>query len=307
MRLRLIVAAEVRRETVEEGLDDYKVMAVHNFADWRLEVGGLVERPMTLALQDLRALRAKQTQRVLHNCIQGWTSIGEWSGLPMRDLVELVKPLPQARYVCFLTMQDTGRDDPSAEGQGQFYEVIDLTVARQSHTLLAYEMNGEPLPIKHALRCACGREPGRLQDGQVDRAHRVHLRLLGHRCRDGGMARGQRLLRQERGDLMGTEWAARPEITVLSAEQKHRVAKQLRRHRITCTSCGSEDLDIGDGLYLGFLFLHEEQDSYLIALTCKNPDCPAPRTGVRAHESQFLDNGEEPAGGPEPRRAGAPQ
>jgi DMSO/TMAO reductase YedYZ molybdopterin-dependent catalytic subunit/thiosulfate reductase cytochrome b subunit len=129
--------------------DGYKVMAVHNFADWRLEVGGLVEHPMTFTLEDLRALCAKQTQRVLHNCVQGWTSIGEWSGLPMRDMVEFVKPLPQARYVCFLTMQDTGRDDPSAEGEGQFYEVIDLTVARQSHTLLAYEMNGEPLPIKH--------------------------------------------------------------------------------------------------------------------------------------------------------------
>ena len=128
---------------------DYKVMAVHNFVDWRLEVGGLVERPRTFSLEDLRALGGKQTQRVLHNCIQGWTSIGEWSGLPMRDMVELVKPLPQARYVCFLTMQDTGRDDPSAEGQGQFYEVLDLAVARQPHTLLAYEMNGEPLPIKH--------------------------------------------------------------------------------------------------------------------------------------------------------------
>ena len=106
---------------------------------------------------------------------------------------------------------------------------------------------------------------------------------------------------------MSAEWAARPEITVLSAEQKHRVAKQLRRHRITCTSCGSEDLDIGDGLYLGFLFLHEEQDSYLIALTCNNPDCLAPRTGVRMHESQFLGNGQEPAGGRGSRRAGTHQ
>jgi hypothetical protein len=106
---------------------------------------------------------------------------------------------------------------------------------------------------------------------------------------------------------MGAERAVRPEITVLSAEQKHRVAKQLRRYGITCTSCGSEDLDIGDGLYLGFLFLREEQDSYLIALTCDNPDCLAPRTGVRVHESQFLDKGQESAGGRCPRRAGAPQ
>jgi DMSO/TMAO reductase YedYZ molybdopterin-dependent catalytic subunit len=129
--------------------DEYLAMAAHNFADWKLEVGGLVEHPVSLTLEDLQNLRSKQTQRVLHNCIQGWTSIGEWGGLPMRDLLELVKPLPEARFACLLTMQDTGREEPSAEGKGQFYEVIDLKLAKQSHTLLAYEMNGEPLPIKH--------------------------------------------------------------------------------------------------------------------------------------------------------------
>ena len=129
--------------------DSYKTMAVHDFADYRLEVGGLVERPMTLTLEDLRTFPSKQTQRVLHNCVQGWTSIGEWSGVPLRQIVELAKPLPEARYLCFLSMQDSGRDEPSASGQGQFYEVIDLDLAYHPQTLLAYEMNGEPLPIKH--------------------------------------------------------------------------------------------------------------------------------------------------------------
>ncbi|WP_019810783.1 molybdopterin-dependent oxidoreductase [Saccharomonospora halophila] len=129
--------------------DNYKFAAVHNFVDWELEIGGLVRTPMTFTLDDLRAIRNRQTQRVLHNCIQGWTSIGEWSGVPLRDLVDLVEPLPRARFLCFLTMQDTGRDDPSADGAGQFYEVIDMQLAMQQHTLLAFEMNGEPLPIKH--------------------------------------------------------------------------------------------------------------------------------------------------------------
>jgi DMSO/TMAO reductase YedYZ molybdopterin-dependent catalytic subunit/thiosulfate reductase cytochrome b subunit len=129
--------------------DDYKVMAVHNFVDWKLEVGGLVENPMSFTLAELRALADKQTQRVLHNCVQGWSSIGEWSGVPFRKMIELVKPLPQARHICFLTMQDTGRDEPSAEGAGQFYEIIDLSLARHPQCLLAYEMNGAPLPIKH--------------------------------------------------------------------------------------------------------------------------------------------------------------
>lgn len=127
----------------------YKVMAVHNFTDWTLEVGGLVENPLSLDLTQLRNLGDIQTQRVLHNCVQGWTSIGEWGGLPLRDLVSLVKPLPSARYLCFLTMQDSGRDEPGADGTGQFYEVIDLALADDPQTLLAYEMNGQPLPIQH--------------------------------------------------------------------------------------------------------------------------------------------------------------
>lgn len=129
--------------------DKYKVMAVHHFVDWRLEVGGLVENPVSLSLSDLRELCEKQTQRTMHNCIQGWTSIGEWSGIPLRDLADLVKPLPQAEHLCLMSMQDTGRDEPSAEGSGQFYEIIDMSLVAKPQTLLALEMNGAPLPIKH--------------------------------------------------------------------------------------------------------------------------------------------------------------
>lgn len=129
--------------------DAYKILAVHNFLDWRLEVGGLVEHPMTFSLGDLRALEEKQTQLVLHNCVQGWSSVGEWGGLPLSTVVDLVKPLPQARQACFLSMQDNSRDEPSAEGGGQFYELIDMSLVRKPQTLLAYEMNGQPLPIEH--------------------------------------------------------------------------------------------------------------------------------------------------------------
>ncbi|HZS20270.1 MAG TPA: molybdopterin-dependent oxidoreductase [Pseudonocardiaceae bacterium] len=128
---------------------EYKVMAVHNFVDWRLRVGGLVENPVTLDLAALRALAEPETQRVMHNCVQGWTSLGQWSGLHLGKLVEHVKPLPGARYICFLTMQDNSRDEPSSDGLGQFYEVMDLELAYKPQTILAYEMNGMPLPIKH--------------------------------------------------------------------------------------------------------------------------------------------------------------
>lgn len=129
--------------------EHYKVMAVHDFVDWRLRVGGLVEQPVTLDLDELRALSEPHTQRVLHNCVQGWTSIGEWTGLPLGTLVDLVRPLPQARYVCFMSMQNNTTDEPSAEGGGQFYEVFDLKLAHKPQMLLAYAMNGKPLPIQH--------------------------------------------------------------------------------------------------------------------------------------------------------------
>ena len=146
---RSAISAEHRVNGKPPCSEAYQLMAVHDFVDWRLEVGGLVENPASLSIADLRALADPQTQRVLHNCIQGWTSIGEWRGLPFRTLLEVVKPMPEARYLVLLTMQDTGRDEPSAEGDGQFYEVIDLQLAYYPQSLLAFDMNGAPLPIQH--------------------------------------------------------------------------------------------------------------------------------------------------------------
>ncbi|MGP4022574.1 hypothetical protein [Actinomadura sp. 3N407] len=98
----------------------------------------------------------------------------------------------------------------------------------------------------------------------------------------------------------------RPELTVLTGKQRDRVAKRLRRHRTRCAGCGSAEFDVGDALYLGFLFRSEQQDMYLVGLTCTDPACPAPRIGVRMQETDLFEPGEEPAGGREPGRAGAP-
>lgn len=129
--------------------DEYKIMAAHNFDGYTLEIGGLVENPMSFTLEELRTLPTRQTQRVMHNCVQGWSSVGEWTGAPLRQIVELVKPLPEAKHICFISIQDCGRDEPSAEGEGRFYETIDLDYAYHPQCILAYEMNGGPLPIKH--------------------------------------------------------------------------------------------------------------------------------------------------------------
>lgn len=85
----------------------------------------------------------KQIQVTEHFCIQGWTAIGEWSGVPMQHIIARSKPLPQAKYVVFYSYQFTDED--------QFYEVIDLDLATHPQTILAYEMNGEPLPVPHGF------------------------------------------------------------------------------------------------------------------------------------------------------------
>jgi hypothetical protein len=74
----------------------------------------------------------------------------------------------------------------------------------------------------------------------------------------------------------------------LSEEQKRRVLAKVKERGVTCGSCGSDDFEVGEALYLGFLFLDEERDAYMVALTCKEPDCETPRTGVRLHQPEFL-------------------
>jgi hypothetical protein len=79
----------------------------------------------------------------------------------------------------------------------------------------------------------------------------------------------------------------RPEITVLTDEQKSRILEQVRRRREACSQCGGEQFIVGDALYLGFLFISEDSDAYMVALTCTNPECAAPRCGIRLTAAQF--------------------
>lgn len=129
--------------------EEYRQLAQNNFADWKLEVCGLVEQPLQLSLADLQAL-PKQTQITKHNCIQGWSSIAEWGGVCVSEVLKLCKPLPNAHYLVFVSYQK-GRESVKPELKEAldhtFYEVIDMELANHPQTILAYEMNGEPLPI----------------------------------------------------------------------------------------------------------------------------------------------------------------
>lgn len=128
--------------------EEYKVTAAHHFPDWQLEIGGMVARPLTLTLDDLRAMNGKR-QGILHNCIQGWTSVAQWGGVPLRQIIDLAHPKPGAKYILSHSYQCVDRDEPYPKGTGHFYEVMDLSLARHDQTILAYEMNGRPLPVEH--------------------------------------------------------------------------------------------------------------------------------------------------------------
>lgn len=80
----------------------------------------------------------------------------------------------------------------------------------------------------------------------------------------------------------------RPELIRLDAVAHHRVLEQIAAKGGHCEACGAADFAVGDALYLGFLFLNEDSDAYMVALTCCNPDCPKPRTAIRLRDTEFL-------------------
>ena len=121
--------------------DQWKRLRDGGYRDYRLRVTGLVEQPMELSLDDLTELE-RQEQITMHNCIQGWSGIGKWGGLPFHRLIEIVKPLPEAEWVIFYSFGEGG------EG-GTYYDSHSLHDLRHPQSLLAYEMNGEPLPEVH--------------------------------------------------------------------------------------------------------------------------------------------------------------
>jgi len=133
------------RPPVEES---YLAMARDNFANYSLEIGGLVKRQLHLTLADLRAM-PKQTQITKHCCIQGWSGVAEWCGVSLHHIVALCQPLPSARYILFYAFDNKSTSEPHAQGPGYFYGTLRMELAGDPQTILAYEMNGQPLPIVH--------------------------------------------------------------------------------------------------------------------------------------------------------------
>ena len=134
----------------------YQALAANGFADFRLEVGGLVDRPMSFSLADLRAL-PRRTQTTRHDCVEGWSAIGKWTGVRLGALLETVRPKPNVRYVVFHCA-----DPMEEDGSSPYYESIDMEDAFHPQTILAYEMNDQTLPVANGapLRLRLERQLG---------------------------------------------------------------------------------------------------------------------------------------------------
>jgi methionine sulfoxide reductase catalytic subunit len=133
---------------------EFNALVAGQFVDYRLRVDGLVERPSTFSLAELRAM-PRQDQITTHFCIQGWSGVAKWGGVPMKHILDLVRPMADARYAVFYSLAD------GADG-GRYYDVHKVSNMRHALTLLAYDMNGAAVSVLHGapLRLRCENELG---------------------------------------------------------------------------------------------------------------------------------------------------
>jgi DMSO/TMAO reductase YedYZ molybdopterin-dependent catalytic subunit len=132
----------------------YQAHARNGFADWALQVDGLVASPVTLTLAQLRAMPSR-TQITRHDCVEGWSAIGKWTGVPLSEVLARVKPSDSARYVVFHCADQMSSGD-------LYYESIDMEDAYHPQTILAYGLNDAVLPIANGapLRLRVERQLG---------------------------------------------------------------------------------------------------------------------------------------------------
>ena len=129
--------------------ENFQSLRAAGFAEWQIQVDGMVSRPGVFLLSQLKNFPAR-TQITQLTCEEGWSFIAEWTGLPLAHVLETVGTLAQARYVAYFSMQP-GR-----------WDSIDINEARHPQTLLTYGMNGAELPVPHGgpLRLRVPRQLG---------------------------------------------------------------------------------------------------------------------------------------------------
>jgi DMSO/TMAO reductase YedYZ molybdopterin-dependent catalytic subunit/thiosulfate reductase cytochrome b subunit len=121
--------------------ETWRKLAENNFKDYKLKIGGMIDNPVELSMEELKNLGMQQTI-TMHHCIQGWSGIAEWGGLPVSKIIELVKPHPSVTTVAFYSF---------GEGLygGYYYDTNTLDNCLKPESILAWEMNYETLPLEH--------------------------------------------------------------------------------------------------------------------------------------------------------------
>lgn len=134
--------------------EEFKELFGNNFLNYKLTVEGLVERRTEFPIAELHAM-PRQVQTTAHYCIQGWSGVAKWAGVPVRNIMDVVGVKPEAKYAVFFSFGEGG------EG-GIYYDVHSIENMRHELTILAYEMNGSPLPLLYGapLRLRCENELG---------------------------------------------------------------------------------------------------------------------------------------------------
>lgn len=138
--------------------ENYRRMLANGFRDWRLSIEGLVGRPASLSLEELKRLPS-ENHILLHACEEGWSYIAEWTGVRLASVLALVETRPEARYVVFDPFPNPRQTTGVVRVLGGS---IDMEDALHPQTLLAYGMNGEALPADHGapVRLRLGRQLG---------------------------------------------------------------------------------------------------------------------------------------------------
>ena len=131
----------------------YAGHAANGFADWRVAVDGLVARPLSLSLSQIRSM-PHRTQITRHDCVEGWSAVGKWTGVPLKLLLDQAGLRSSARYLIFHCAD--------RYAQADYYESIDLIDAFHPQTILAWGLNGQLLPVANGapLRLRVERQLG---------------------------------------------------------------------------------------------------------------------------------------------------
>jgi len=145
---------------------DYNAHAANRFADWRVTIDGLVTRPLSLRLDQIRSMPSRQ-QITRHDCVEGWSAIGKWTGPRLSRLLDLAGLRPDARYLVFHCAD--------AIGGRRYYESIDLVDAFHPQTILAWALNDRLLGVPNGapLRLRVERQLGYKHAKYVERIEAV--------------------------------------------------------------------------------------------------------------------------------------